>query len=111
MSAFKKGDRVKVTYEAVYDKRLMDDGSHWVRTGRSSWDVPPTALVEKLPDPLPATHGSVIRSSATGRTYMLLDDSGVSEPWISSSGIRWKTADLATDAPPYDVIYDAGESK
>lgn len=108
MTDFKKGDRVRVTYEGEYDRYVGVSG-HWVRTGGLSWDVPASATIEKLVPALPTTPGSVVRhkSNIIDSKYVLNNDG----KWVSlrygthgtadSFGANWTTI--------YEVIFDAGK--
>lgn len=112
---YRKGDRIKVTYEGV----VVQDhpSSRYISIGTHAYDLvrhtvsPDYASVAKLSDPLPTTPGSVIRRS--------LDSGGYVYRSLTAEGY-WRTERdplVAVRALPqdhyylsnYEVVFDAGK--
>lgn len=110
MSEYKKGDRVKVTIEGVYDG-TPGDNDHWLRLptgGVALFDGRNVASIEKLADPLPTTPGSVIRHKFLGH-YRMLDKDGY---WFGRTPGGFENSPGVPNmiASNYEVIYDAGKT-
>lgn len=111
MTEFKRGDRVKVTVTATATRDFTPGTDRDIVLGNDAHDYPrhvidarePEITVEKLPDPLPTTPGSVVRGRRSGRTFMLLDSS----EWVSQSDYLANTQGVVD----VEVIYDAGVDK
>lgn len=110
MTAYKKGDRVKVVIEGVVHRdqegRDLTIGSGRYGAGTGASHVVDTQAaditIEKLRDPLPTTPGSVIRHRTLGY-YRMLDENG---EWFGRTPSPSPEYMIASN---YEVIDDAGK--
>lgn len=102
MAEYKAGDRVRVVIEGTVEETAMD--SLRLRGWRYfvSEDSPGVVTIEKLPDPLPTTPGSVIRHRTLGY-YRMLDENG---EWFGRTPSPSPEYMIASN---YEVIDDAGK--
>lgn len=99
------GKRYRLTVEGI----VKNDG-HLYAADTGRWLDFPTCggTVELLPDPLPTTPGSIVRST-TGRTFVRIEDS-IHLPWLGihgPAGRWWSDEDLEGST----VLFDAGAGK
>ena len=96
------GDRVRVVIEGavtdVWEQFLFVEAevghSHTLRRAR-------VTSIERLPDPLPTTPGSLIRQRVG--VYLMRTTRG---DWVASGGATWAAFDLDLDSAT--VLFDAG---
>jgi hypothetical protein len=67
------------------------------------------ATFEPLPDPLPTTPGSVIRTSGTPCTYVKLREPSLEGSWINEYGVRRGDDNLTVMG--FTVLFDAGADR
>lgn len=105
MSEYKKGDRVKVTYEgtivAVAPDEIEVDGIYF---GLQDENV----TIEKLPDPLPTTPGSLIWKPTAPYPYQTYKVLGHDGRWYGLAGTR--SADPADPVDHVALVVAEGKS-
>lgn len=96
----KVGDRVRVVVEgavtSVSDESVYLDSTDGF--GHYAW-LPSVTSIEKLPDPLPTTPGSVVRLSSGSLRFLTHDG------WMTARGELVPNADSGF---PCTVLFDAG---
>lgn len=121
MTAPQPGDRVRVTYEGVWDSDAASDGYSlgFVRddSGKSlTRSVPIGATVKVLPKPVYVNHdtteaceGDVVRNGH-GNIYVLgfraADPRGIEPIWRDLAGAEWWTSQLR---PPLTLLVREGQ--
>lgn len=83
MTEPKRGDRVRVTYEAIYEN-AAGEGAHWLSAGDRAPLVPPGATIEVIKPEVeePTAFGGVVE--VDGNHWVRADDD--SEPWRDQDG-------------------------
>lgn len=107
MSEFKKGDRVTASIEGRIAELNSVDADIVADVSGGLVATLPLAVLEKLPDPLPTTPGSVIRYRNGNYRFLHSNGTWISAATLNADGL---SAYAAAAGNNYEIIHDAGKA-